>query len=107
MPYLDEPEAAIVVGLAAHLTPMVPARKVPCHSCDREVWLSWVWPVGTKAVCGYCVPADAKVGMAEAVREELKRLGWTDEKIEEIRKEAQQELEKGRLGDRLYRDGGT
>jgi len=45
--------------------------------------------------------------MAEAVREELKRLGWTDEKIEEIRKEAQQELEKGRLGDRLYRDGGT
>ena len=45
--------------------------------------------------------------MAAAVRDELHRLGWTDAKIEEIRKEAQQELEKGRLGDRLNRDGGA
>ena len=107
MSYSDEPEAAIVVGLAAHLTPTVPSRKVQCHSCDREVWLSWVWPVGTKAVCGYCVPADAEMGITESIREELKRLGWTDEKIEEIREEAQQELKMGHLGARLYRDGGT
>jgi len=36
--------------------------------------------------------------MAESVREELKRLGWTDRKIEEIREEAQRELEGGAPG---------
>ena len=105
MSYLDQEDPpALVVGLAAHLTPGVPSRKVPCHRCGREVWLSLAWPPETEAVCGYCVPKDAEVATAGATLEELRRLGWTDEKVAEITEEAQRELRQGRLGDRLARD---